>query len=109
MKHFEWQSLRTIFHSELLQGDTMPRKRRGWIKGACYHITHRCHNQEFLFRYAKYRNFYVRTLFSSVQRYHVDVLRYGRISGKKKLDLKKEVEHPKFLFLTNKTKELHHD
>jgi len=54
----------------------MPRKRRAWIRGACYHITHRCHNQEFLFRYAKYRNFYVRTLFSSVQRYHVDVLDY---------------------------------
>jgi hypothetical protein len=27
----------------------MPRKRRGWQKGACYHITHRCHNREFLF------------------------------------------------------------
>ena len=39
----------------------------------------------------------------------IEDLRYGRISGKKKLDLKKEVEHPKFLFLTNKTKELHHD
>jgi REP-associated tyrosine transposase len=41
----------------------MPRKRRGWQPGACYHITHRCHNREFLFHYAKYRNFYTRTLF----------------------------------------------
>ena len=54
----------------------MSRKRRSWEKGACYHITHRCHNQEFLFRYAKYRNFYIRTLFKVVQRYHVDVLDY---------------------------------
>jgi hypothetical protein len=29
----------------------MPRRKRGWIDGAYYHITHRCHNQEFLFRY----------------------------------------------------------
>jgi REP-associated tyrosine transposase len=54
----------------------MPRKRRGWQKGACYHITHRCHNREFLFHYAKYRNFYIRTLFKAVQRYHIDVLDY---------------------------------
>jgi hypothetical protein len=23
----------------------MPRRKRGWIDGACYHITHRCHNE----------------------------------------------------------------
>lgn len=54
----------------------MPRKRRGWQPGACYHITHRCHNREFLFRYVKYRNFYTRTLFKAVQRYRMDVLDY---------------------------------
>jgi putative transposase len=54
----------------------MPRARRGWEQGACYHITHRCRDKEYLFRYAKYRNFYVRTLFKAVQRYHIDVLNY---------------------------------
>jgi putative transposase len=54
----------------------MPRKRRGWEAVACYHITHRCHNRQFLFRYQKYRQFYVRRLFEGVQRYGIDVLDY---------------------------------
>jgi REP element-mobilizing transposase RayT len=43
----------------------MPRRKRGWIDGACYHITHRCHNREFLFHYKKYRQFYQRQLFDT--------------------------------------------
>ena len=54
----------------------MPRKRRGWEPSACYHITHRCHNRKFLFRFSKYRQFYVRQLFEGVQRYGTDVLDY---------------------------------
>ena len=54
----------------------MPRTRRNWEQSSCYHITHRCQNKEFLFRYNKYRNFYVRTLFKTVQKYHIDVLDY---------------------------------
>ena len=33
----------------------MPRRRRDWERQACYHITHRCHNREFRFRFEKYR------------------------------------------------------
>jgi hypothetical protein len=33
----------------------MPRRKRGRNDNACYHITHRCHNNKFLFRYQKYR------------------------------------------------------
>jgi len=29
----------------------MPRRRRCWERQACYHITHRCHNREFRFRF----------------------------------------------------------
>jgi len=29
----------------------MPRRRRGWIDDACYHVTHRCHEREFLFKF----------------------------------------------------------
>jgi len=54
----------------------MPRRKRGWIDGACYHITHRCYNREFLFRYKKYRQFYLRQLFEMQKRYRVDVLDY---------------------------------
>jgi len=54
----------------------MGRRKRGWIDGACYHITHRCHNREFLFRYKKYRQFYLRHLFEMQKRYRIDVLDY---------------------------------
>ncbi|MCK5849029.1 MAG: transposase, partial [Caldisericia bacterium] len=40
------------------------------------HITHRCHNHEFLFRYKKYRQFYLRHLFEMQKRYRIDVLDY---------------------------------
>ena len=32
----------------------MPRRRRYWIRNGCYHLTHRCHERKFLFRFAKY-------------------------------------------------------
>lgn len=54
----------------------MPRRKRGWIDNACYHITHRCHNKEFLFHYKKYRRYYVRHLFEMRKRYKIDVLNY---------------------------------
>lgn len=54
----------------------MARKKRVWAPGACYHITHRCNGQEFLFRFQKYRNFYVRHLFKASRRYGMDVLDY---------------------------------
>lgn len=54
----------------------MPRKKRSYEKGGCYHITHRCHGKEHLFRFAKYREFYVRLLFQGVRRYGMDVLDY---------------------------------
>jgi REP-associated tyrosine transposase len=54
----------------------MPRKRRDWDRGACYHITHRCQDRQLLFRYAKYRDFYTKMLLKSVQRYRMDVLDY---------------------------------
>ena len=54
----------------------MPRRKRGWINNGCYHITHRCHNREFLFRYKKYRQFYLRHLFEMQKRYKIDILDY---------------------------------
>ncbi len=54
----------------------MPRRRRGWIDRACYHVTHRCHKREFLFKFAKYREIYLRELWEMKQRFKVDVLDY---------------------------------
>ncbi len=54
----------------------MPRKTRNWIDGSCYHITHRCNNGQFLFKYDKYKNFYKRQLFKMKKRYKLDVLNY---------------------------------
>ena len=56
--------------------DVMPRRRRGWIDNACYHITHRCHNRDFLFHFKKYRRFYLRHLFEMRKRYKIDVWDY---------------------------------
>ncbi|NJN70954.1 MAG: hypothetical protein HC801_12235 [Nitrospira sp.] len=36
----------------------MPRANRYIIAGPAYHITHRCHNREFLLRFAKDRDAY---------------------------------------------------
>ena len=54
----------------------MPRRKRCWLDNACYHITHRCNNREFLFRYKKYRNFYMHHLFKMSKRYKIDILDY---------------------------------
>lgn len=54
----------------------MPRRRRQWMNGACYHVTHRCHERQFLFRYAKYRDMYRKYLFHATQRFNVSVLAY---------------------------------
>ncbi len=54
----------------------MPRRRRGWLDKACYHVTHRCHKREFLFKFAKYRDLYIRQLWEMKQRFKVDILNY---------------------------------
>lgn len=54
----------------------MGRRKRGWVDSASYHITHRCHGKKFLFRFEKYRNYYVRNLYEAQHRYSVDVLNY---------------------------------
>ena len=50
--------------------------RRNYERGGCYHITHRCHGKKYLFRFAKYRDYYVQRLFQGVRQYGMDVLDY---------------------------------
>lgn len=54
----------------------MPRRRRGLKDHSCYHITHRCHKREFLFKFAQDREAYVQLLQEMNRRFKVDILNY---------------------------------
>ena len=54
----------------------MGRRRRGWLEHCCYHVTHRCHDRAFLFRFALDRQNYVNRLREMTRKYAVDVLDY---------------------------------
>ena len=54
----------------------MPRRRRGLMDHACYHVTHRCHGRQFLFRFAKDRERYVTLLRETTRRFKISVLNY---------------------------------
>ena len=54
----------------------MPRRLRCIKDFSCYHITHRCHKREFLFRFARDRQVYVDLLREMVGRFEIDVLNY---------------------------------
>lgn len=59
----------------------MPRRRRGFLDHACYHITHRCHKREFLLKFARNRDLYLNLLRETVGRYKIDVLDYAITSN----------------------------
>lgn len=54
----------------------MPRRQRHWLKGGCYHITHRCLDSNFFFLPAYERDIYISELFEARKRYKFDVLNY---------------------------------
>jgi len=54
----------------------MPRANRISYPGLIWHITHRCHQREFLLRFAKDRRRWRHWLFKAVRRYKVCVLNY---------------------------------
>ncbi|MFO7820495.1 MAG: transposase [Lentisphaeria bacterium] len=54
----------------------MPRRGRHWGNNACYHITHRCHERRYLFRFVKYRDMYRKYLFEAARRFNISVLSY---------------------------------
>lgn len=43
---------------------------------SCYHLTHRCHNREFLLKFAKHRDLYLDLLRTSRRRFRVRILDY---------------------------------
>ena len=54
----------------------MPRANRYFIPGYVWHITHRCHKQEFLLKFAKDRQRWRHWLFEARKRYGLCVLNY---------------------------------
>lgn len=52
----------------------MPRANRHWLSGHIWHITHRCHRQQFLLKFARDRRLWRRWLFEARQRFGLCVL-----------------------------------
>jgi putative transposase len=54
----------------------MPRANRYFLPGHVWHITHRCHKKEFLLKFDKDRENWVKWLFEAKKRYKVKILNY---------------------------------
>ena len=59
----------------------MPRANRHYIPGCVRHITHRCHKEEFLLKFAKDRRRWLQWLFQARKRYGLSVLNYMATSN----------------------------
>jgi len=68
----------------------MPRANRYIVSGQIYHITHRCHNRSFLFKFGKDRDVYRSILRDRLHRYPVACLGYCITSNHTHLLLKVE-------------------
>ncbi len=54
----------------------MPRAHRYFMPGYVWHITHRCHKQEYLLKFAKTRQRYTHWLYQARKRFDVEILNY---------------------------------
>ena len=54
----------------------MARANRHHIPGQVWHITHRCHQREFLFKFAKDRKRWLKWLFEAKKRYGLSIFNY---------------------------------
>ncbi len=54
----------------------MPRANRHFLPGHVWHITHRCHQQEFLLKFACDRRRYLHWVFEAKKRFGLSVLNY---------------------------------
>ena len=54
----------------------MARAKRHYIPGQIWHITHRCHKREFLFKFAKDRRRWLQWLYQARKRYGLTILNY---------------------------------
>ena len=49
----------------------MPRANRYYLRGNIWHITHRCHKKDYLFKFKKDRVFWMQWLFEAKKRYKI--------------------------------------
>ena len=54
----------------------MPRANRHYLPGYVWHLTHRCHQKEFLLKFSQDRKRYVQWLFEAKKRYGLSILNY---------------------------------
>ena len=54
----------------------MPRANRYFLPGHIWHITHRCHKQDFLLKFAYDRRAWIRWLFEAKKRFGLSILNY---------------------------------
>lgn len=54
----------------------MARAKRHYIPGQIWHITHRCHKGEFLFKFSKDRKRWLQWLYEAKKRYGLEILNY---------------------------------
>jgi REP element-mobilizing transposase RayT len=54
----------------------MPRANRHFLSGYIWHITHRCHEKQFLLKFARDRRRYLHWLFEAKKRFGLSVLDY---------------------------------
>jgi len=59
----------------------MPRAKRHFLPGYAWHITHRCHKEEFLLKFAKDRGSWMSWLFEAKKRYGLRILDYVATSN----------------------------
>ena len=59
----------------------MPRANRHFLPGHVWHLTHRCHEREFLFKFARDRKQYLRWLYEARKRFGLCVLNYAVTSN----------------------------
>jgi putative transposase len=59
----------------------MPRANRHMLPGYVWHITHRCHKQEFLLKFARDRKRWIHWLYEARRRYGLSVLNYAVTSN----------------------------
>jgi len=59
----------------------VPRANRYILPGHIYHVTHRCHDRQFLLKFARDRDAYRRRLLDGVRKYRVKLLNYAITSN----------------------------
>ena len=74
-------------------GGDMPRANRFFVPHHIWHITHRCHKQDFLLKFARDRQCWVRWLYEARRRFQVSILNYTVTSNHVHLLVRDDAKH----------------